>query len=47
VLGLGPYVIVDPDGELDLAGPQIIFTGANIHIESGQVQPTTKADLET
>jgi hypothetical protein len=35
-LDLGPYVKVDPDGELDLAGPQITFTGANIHIESGQ-----------
>ena len=36
VLDLGPYVKVDPDGKLDLAGPQITFTGANIHIESGQ-----------
>ncbi len=36
VLELGPYVEVNPDGKLDLAGPQITFTGANIHIESGQ-----------
>jgi hypothetical protein len=35
-LNLGPYVSVDPNGELDLAGPQIVFTGANIHIVSGQ-----------
>jgi hypothetical protein len=35
-LDLGPYVRVNPIGEADLSGPQIIFTGANIQIESGQ-----------
>jgi hypothetical protein len=35
-LDLSPYVSVVPNGELDLAGPQIIFTGANIQIRSGQ-----------
>jgi hypothetical protein len=34
-LALGPFVSVDPDSELGLAGPHIIFSGVNIHIESG------------
>lgn len=34
-LALGPFVSVDLNGELDLAGPQIFFSGANVHIVSG------------
>jgi hypothetical protein len=34
-LALGPFVSVHSSGELDLAGPHIFFTGANIHIVSG------------
>jgi hypothetical protein len=34
-LALGPYVSVDPGTERGLKGPQVIFSGANVHIESG------------
>jgi hypothetical protein len=34
-LALGAYVSVDPNNELGVAGPHIVFSGANIHIESG------------
>jgi trimeric autotransporter adhesin len=34
-LALGPFVSVDPGAENGLAGPNIIFSGANVHIESG------------
>ena len=32
---LGPFVSVDPNPEIGVIGPNIIFTGANIHIVSG------------
>jgi hypothetical protein len=34
-LGLGPYVSVDANSENGVTGPNIKFTGANIHILSG------------
>jgi hypothetical protein len=34
-LALGPFVSVDPNPEIGVAGPNIIFKGANIHIVSG------------
>jgi hypothetical protein len=34
---LAPYVTVDTGTVHDLAGPHVIFTGANIHIRSGHV----------
>jgi hypothetical protein len=33
-LALGPFVSVDPNPEIGVAGPNIIFSGANIHIVS-------------
>jgi hypothetical protein len=38
VLALGPYVAVDPNPENGLAGPHVIFYGANLHIVSGSGQ---------
>lgn len=35
VLALGPYVAVDPNAQNGLAGPHVIFSGANVHIVSG------------
>jgi len=35
VLALGPFVTVDPNAEIGVAGPHITFKGANIHIVSG------------
>jgi hypothetical protein len=32
---LGPFVIIDPNPERGVVGPNIIFRGANIHIVSG------------
>jgi hypothetical protein len=32
---LGPFVTVDPNPEIGVIGPNITFTGANIHIVSG------------
>ena len=32
---LGPFVNVDPNPEIGVIGPNIIFSGANIHIVSG------------
>jgi hypothetical protein len=32
---LGPFVSVDPNPEIGVVGPNIIFSGANIHIVSG------------
>jgi hypothetical protein len=32
---LGPFVSVDPNPEIGVIGPNIIFSGANIHIVSG------------
>jgi hypothetical protein len=34
-LALGPFVIVDPNPEIGVIGPNITFKGANIHIVSG------------
>jgi hypothetical protein len=34
-LALGPFVTVESDPKLGVAGPHITFRGANIHIESG------------
>ena len=35
VLALDPFVSVDPNPEIGVIGPNIIFSGANIHIVSG------------
>ncbi len=35
VLALAPFVSVDPNPEKHVRGPNIVFKGANIHIESG------------
>lgn len=35
VLALDPFVRVDPNPEVGVVGPNIIFSGANIHIVSG------------
>ena len=35
VLALDPFVSVDPNPEIGVIGPNITFTGANIHIVSG------------
>jgi hypothetical protein len=35
VLALAPYVSVDPNTEIGVIGPNIVFSGANIHIVSG------------
>jgi hypothetical protein len=35
VLALAPYVRVDPNAEIGVIGPNIVFSGANIHIVSG------------
>ena len=35
VLALAPYVSVDPNVEIGVIGPNIVFSGANIHIVSG------------
>jgi hypothetical protein len=32
---LGPFVSVDPNPEVGVIGPNIVFTGANVHIVSG------------
>ncbi len=32
---LGPYVTVDTNAENGLKGPNVVFKGANVHIESG------------
>ena len=34
-LALGPFVSVDAGAENGLAGPNIVISGANVHIESG------------
>lgn len=34
-LALGPFVSVDANSENGLAGPNIVISGANVHIESG------------
>ena len=34
-LALGPFVSVDSGAENGLAGPNVIISGANVHIESG------------
>jgi hypothetical protein len=34
-LALGPFISVDPNPEIGVNGPNITFTGANIHIVSG------------
>ena len=41
VLGLGAYVSVDPRSINDLAGPNILITGANLHIRNGVSQSGT------
>ena len=35
VMALAPFVSVDPNPQLNVAGPNITFSGANIHIVSG------------
>jgi len=35
VLGLGPYVTVDPYTEKGLVGPHVVFSGVNVHIRNG------------
>jgi chaperonin cofactor prefoldin len=35
VLALAPYVSVDPNAEIGVIGPNIVFSGVNIHIVSG------------
>ena len=35
VLALAPFVSVDPNPEINVTGPNIVFKGANIHIISG------------
>jgi hypothetical protein len=35
VLALAPFVTVDPNPEIGVIGPNIVFSGANIHILSG------------
>jgi hypothetical protein len=35
VLALDPFVSVDPNPEIGVIGPNIVFSGANIHIVSG------------
>jgi hypothetical protein len=35
VMALVPFVTVDPNPELGVIGPNIVFHGANIHVESG------------
>ena len=35
VMALVPFVTVDPNPEAGVTGPNIVFHGANIHIESG------------
>jgi hypothetical protein len=35
VLALAPFVSVDPNPKINVRGPNIVFKGANIHIESG------------
>ncbi len=35
VLGMAPFVKVDPNPLNDLPGPHVIFFGANVHIQSG------------
>jgi hypothetical protein len=35
VLALDPFVSVDPNPEIGVIGPNIIFSGANVHIVSG------------
>ena len=37
-LALGPFVSVDPNPEIGVRGPNIIFSGANIHIVSGSAK---------
>ena len=44
-LALGPYVAVDPNPENGLAGPHVIFYGANVHIESGSGQTVDTTGL--
>jgi hypothetical protein len=45
VLALGPYVAVDPNPENGLAGPHVIFYGANVHIVSGSGQTVDTTGL--
>jgi hypothetical protein len=42
-LALGPFVTVDPSPEFGVTGPNITFTGANIHIVNG-LQATAKVN---
>jgi FtsZ-binding cell division protein ZapB len=39
---LGPFVNVDPNPEIGVIGPNIIFSGANIHIVSGSGRTNDK-----
>jgi hypothetical protein len=40
-LKLGPFVTVDPNPQLGVIGPNITFTGANIHIVNGTLATAT------
>jgi len=44
-LAVGPYVAVDPNPENGLAGPHVIFYGANLHIVSGSGQTVDTTGL--
>ena len=35
VLALAPYVRVDPNPMNDVAGPNVVFSGANVHVFNG------------
>ena len=41
---LGPFVNVDPNPEIGVIGPNIIFSGANIHIVSGSGATNDRVD---
>ena len=38
-LALGPYVTVEPAALAGLAGPHVLFEGANVHVRSGSGSP--------
>jgi hypothetical protein len=44
-LALGPFVSVDANAEKGVAGPNVIISGANVHIESGSGNTTDTTGL--
>jgi hypothetical protein len=44
-LKLGPFIIFNPDPENGVIGPNITFSGANIHIVSGGQTTTNPTGL--